>query len=304
VKSSPDFGLVLSQIGAKWDHVVADAEAAEAGGLDGVWLVDHLLAVFREDGEIFESWTVLSAVAALTERVRLGHLVNNVAFRNVGLFAKQAATLDRISGGRLEIGLGAGWYEREFRAFGFDFGSPGDRRRAFGEYLEALGLLLDGGPVDYHGDSVNLEGAYCFPKPLQEPRPPVTVGAGGPVMIRLAGELADVWNCPSGLLPELPRLRAIFLEAAAGRPVRTTIQVPVAVGRTREEADAALAVGKSHLAWMGDLERVGIFGTIDEASERVARYRAQGVDGFVCFLPGSRRRPDFIGALSALKAAV
>ncbi len=299
-----EFGLVLSQFGTKWKYVTADATVAEAAGLDSVWLADHLLAPFGAEGDVFEAWTALAVLAGATERVRLGHLVNCVSFRNAGLLAKMAATLDHASGGRLELGLGAGWYEQEYTAFGWDFPPPPARVAAFEETVEALDLLFAGGPVDYDGEHVQLAGAYCHPVPLQRPRPPFVFGTGGEVMRRLTGRLADTWNCPGGLLPELAAAREVVMEAAAGRPVRTTLQIPAAVGRTREEADAALEVGRSHLAWLGDIEAVGLVGTVDEAAERARAYREQGADGFVCVVPGSARRPDFIAALGELKHAL
>ncbi len=299
-----EFGLVLSQFRTKWKYLAGDARAAEEHGLDSVWLADHLLAAGSPDGDVFEAWTALSVVAGITERVRLGHLVNCVSFRNVGLLAKMAATLDHASGGRFDLGLGAGWYETEYTAFGWEFPSAAERVAAFREAVEALDLLFAGGPVDYDGDYVQLSGAYCHPTPAQQPRPPLVIGTGGEVMRRFTGRHADVWNCPAHLLPRLAEARQVVMEAAADRPVRTTLQIPVAVGRTREEADAALEVGKVQMSWMGDVAAVGLVGTVDEAAERVRAYRDQGADGFICVLPGSSRRPDFIAALGELKRAI
>jgi alkanesulfonate monooxygenase SsuD/methylene tetrahydromethanopterin reductase-like flavin-dependent oxidoreductase (luciferase family) len=297
-----EFGLVLSQFTTRFDHLEGDARAAEAAGLDSVWLADHLLGTLAPDAPVFEAWTALSYVAAVTERVRLGHLVNCVSFRNVGLMAKMASTLDHASGGRLEIGLGAGWYEAEYAAFGFPFGSRGDRRRYFEEYLDALLALFTGEPVDRDGDFIRLDGAVCTPPPLQDPHPPIVIGTGGELMRKLTGARADVWNCPAGLIPTLEAAKALVDAAAGDRRVRTTLQIPIAVGRTREEADAAVELSRSHMAWMGDIEAIGIIGTLDEAASRVAEYRDRGVDGFMGVLPGSRRRPDFIAAYGELAA--
>lgn len=294
------FGLVLTQFTDRWDHVVGDARIAEESGLDSVWLVDHLLSVRDPGGPAFEAWTALAAIAGITERVRLGHLVNCVAFRNPGLLAKMAVTLDHASGARLDLGLGAGWYEAEYRSFGWDFPSAGDRRRYFEAYLAALLRLFTGEPVDYADAGVRLEGAVVSPRPLQDPHPPIVVGAGRPRMLEAAGRMADEWNCPAGLLGRLEEHQARVREAAGGRIVRTSIQVPVAVGRDAEEAAAARATGALHLAWMGDLDEVGIVGTLDEAAARVEAYRARGVTRLIATVPGSRRRADFIAAYGAL----
>ncbi len=294
-----EFGLVLSQFTDRWDHVLGDAHAAETSGLDSVWLVDHLLSTMDPQGPVFEGWVGLAAIAGATDRVRLGHLVTCVGFRNPGLLAKMATTLDHASAGRLELGLGAGWHQPEYDAFGFPFGSAGDRRRHFTAYLEALIGLLSGDPVDYTGPGVELRKAVIRPTPVQRPHPPIVVGAGRPRMLAVAGRLADVWNCPSRLLPTLEEPQALVHAAAGGRPVRTTIQVPVVVGRTREEADAARDAS-GVLAWMGDVASIGIVGTLDEATERVEAYRQRGVDGLIGVMPGTRRRPEFIAAYGEL----
>ena len=297
-----EFGLVLSQFTTRFAHVEADAVAAERAALDSVWLADHLLGTLSPDAPVHEAWTTLAYVAAVTDRVRLGHLVNCVSYRNVGLLAKMAVTVDHASNGRLDLGLGAGWYEREYRAFGYAFNSPGARRRYFEEYLDALLALFTGDPVDMDGEFIILDQAVCNPVPIQEPHPPIVIGTGGKLMRRIVGAKADVWNCPVGLISDLEAARAVVDEAAAQRHVRTTLQLPIAVGRTPAEAEAALAVGKVHMSWMGDIENHGIVGTIDQAADKVAEYRDRGVDGLVGVLPGSRQRPDFIEAYGELAA--
>ena len=297
-----EFGLVLSQFTERWSHVEGDARLAEDVGLDSIWLVDHLLATGDPSGPVFEAWTGLAVLAGITERVRLGHLVNCVSFRNPGLLAKMASTLDHASGGRLDLGLGAGWFEREYDAFGFDFMGPGDRRRYFEEYVEALTLLFTGEPVDYAGRFVTVRDGICRPGPVQQPGPPLVVGASGPLMRQATARLGDVWNCPAGLLPEVGELAAEIRRAAGERRVRVTVQVPVAVGRTDEEAAAATALASTHLAWMGDVHATGIVGTVDQATERVAEYRDKGVDGVIAVVPGSRQRPGFIEAYGELAA--
>jgi alkanesulfonate monooxygenase SsuD/methylene tetrahydromethanopterin reductase-like flavin-dependent oxidoreductase (luciferase family) len=295
-----EFGLILTQFTDRWHNVEGDARRAEEVGLDSIWLADHLLRPGVPDGFIFEAWSALGYLAGITERVRLGHLVNCVSFRNPGLLAKMAATLDIASNGRLELGLGAGWSQAEYEAFGYEFPSAGERRRYFAEYLDALLLLFEGGPVNFEGEFVTLRDAYCLPRPVQEPHPPIVVGTGGPMMRAIAGAKADVWNCPARLLPDLESARAVVMEAAAGRRVRTTLQIPVAVGRDRAEADAARDLAATNLAWMGDLSDIGISGTIDEAEEQVRRYQALGADGLTAVLPGSRMRPALIEAYGEL----
>lgn len=295
------FGLILSQYKARWEHVAGDARVAEEHGLDSVWLTDHLTGVTDPAMAVFEGWTALAAVAALTDRVRLGHLVTSATFRNVGVLAKMATTIDHASGGRLELGLGAGWHQGEHDAFDIPFPAPGARRRLVGEVIDALDRLFTGEPVDYAGDFVRLRGAGCSPPPLQQPRPPLTIGTAGPLMMALTGRRADAWNCPAGALGRLDEARATVQEAAGGRAVRTSIQVPVAVGRDAAEAEAAREAGRRQLT---HLDEHGIVGTVDEAVVQVAAYRDRGVDEFICLLPTARTRPDYIAALGELAAAV
>ena len=297
-----EFGLALTQFSGKWEHTLGDAVLAEQSGLDSVWFADHLLATTAPAGNAFEAWTALSAVAGQTSRVRLGVLVLAASFRNPGLMAQMAATLDHASRGRLDLGLGAGWYELEYRAFGYDFPSAGDRRRYLEEYVDALRLLFAGGPVDYRGRYITLDQAYCRPVPVQQPSPPIVIGGAKPMMLDLTGRKADVWNCPAGVIPRLAEARAAVLRAADGRTVRTSVQIPVAVGRTADEAAAAVAVGREHMSWMGDIEEIGISGTLDEAAVQVERLADLGVDALTAVLPGSRRRADFLAAYAELAA--
>ena len=292
----------MTQFTDRWPNIVGDATRADEAGIDSIWLADHLLRPGVPDGHIMEAWTTLAFLAGVTEKVRLGHLVNCVSFRNVGLLAKMAATLDVASGGRLELGLGAGWYEGEYRAFGYEFPSPEERRRYFEEYLDALLLLFSGGPVSYSGSYISLRDAYCLPRPAQTPHPPIVIGTGGRLMRALAGAKANTWNCPARLLPELEKARAVVDAAAGSRRVRTTLQIPIAVGRDEAEASAALEVARANLGWMGVIEDVGISGTVTEAAEKVEELEERGVDGLMGVLPGSRMRPGFIEAYGELAA--
>lgn len=296
-----EFGLVMpGQFGKEWAHVVQDAQAAEDIGFGSLWLADHLIRPDDTAQGIFEGWTALAALAAETDRIRIGHLVNNVAFRNVGLLAKMAASLDHISDGRLELGLGAGWFEDEHTAFGYRFGSPGERVSALGETVDALDLLFTGEAVDYHGRFVSLSQAVCQPRPVQRPRPPISIAGGGPHMRRLAGEKADFWNCPAHLVDQVANLRATVEAAAGARVVRTTIQVPVAVGISESDAALMADAAAAALSWMGDLNRIGIIGTVDHAKERIGYFREQGADGIICEVPEAPMGPALIEALTEM----
>jgi probable F420-dependent oxidoreductase len=184
-----------------YESVREFAVSAERLGFHSVWISDHFfLSLSRYGGETelhgsLEPLTTLAALATETERVRLGTLVLSAPFRPPAILAKMATAIDLASDGRLDLGIGSGWYEEEFRAFGYEFGSAAQRFEILEETLLVLKLLFGHGPADHVGKRFRLEGAYNRPVPAQRPGPPVWLGAkGGPRALRLAARLADGWN--------------------------------------------------------------------------------------------------------------
>lgn len=189
-----------------WNALRAYALEAEAAGLDSVWMFDHFFNR-RDDGtmqNMYESWTILSAVASVTDRILLGSLVMCSSFRSPGLLAKMAATLDEVSGGRLILGIGAGWYNPEYEAFGY----PTDRRGTrYEETLAIVRRLLDGERVTFAGEFNQLRDAVLAPAPSR--RIPILVAGDGPRVLRLAGRYGDAWNDNGFGLPD-ERLRRVL----------------------------------------------------------------------------------------------
>lgn len=186
-------GIQLPEVerDARWPEYVAMARAAEAVGFDSMWLGDHLL--YRGDGRPergpWEAWTLLSALAAVTERIDLGPLVACLAFHPPALIAKMAATVDEVSGGRLVLGVGAGWNEPEFRAFGIPFDHRASR---FEESFEIVRRLLAGQRVTLAGRFWRADDAVLLPKPSR--RPPIMVGSAGERVLSIALPHVDAWN--------------------------------------------------------------------------------------------------------------
>ena len=176
-----------------WPELFSMARAAEAVGVDSLWLGDHLLYDLAggETRGPWEVWTSLAAIAAVTDRVELGPLVASTSFHAPAMLAKQAATVDAISGGRLIVGLGAGWNEREYRAFGFPFDRRVDR---FAESLTVIAALLRDGRIDHHGEFFDLDDCVLDPPPVRPGGPPLMVGSIGPRMLSIAMPVADAWN--------------------------------------------------------------------------------------------------------------
>jgi probable F420-dependent oxidoreductase len=238
----------------RWTDILAMARAAEAAGFDAIWVSDHL-GFGDPDGDpdgasdgawsgAWESWTLLSALAAATTRVRLGTYVSAAPLRNPALFAKMAETLDEVSGGRLILGLGAGWNEPEFRAFGVPFDHRFDR---FEDALRIITSMLRAGRADWSGAYAQARGARIRPR---GPRPeglPVMIGAAGPRMLRLTAELADEWNAgmrtPDEVAPLLAALDAACVEvgrdpATLPRSCEVLVRtVPAPDDRPREERE-------------------------------------------------------------------
>jgi probable F420-dependent oxidoreductase len=196
----PHYDTSLAGRPFEWESLKRVARLAESSGFDSVWVSDHLFLDWSKYGGpdepqgTPECLMTIGALSAVTERVRIGSLALCNDFRNPALLAKMIATLDRLSDGRLDVGMGAGWYEPEYAAAGIEFLPPGDRIRKLGESLRIMTHLLEGEVVDFDGDHYHLKGALCRPTPKQEPRPALWVGGKGDFLLRTAIRYADGWN--------------------------------------------------------------------------------------------------------------
>jgi F420-dependent oxidoreductase-like protein len=179
-----------------WARTVELAVDAERLGFESLWAFDHFHTVpVPTDEMTLESFGVVTALAMVTRRVRLGHMVICTGFRNPALTAKMASTIDVISGGRFELGIGAGWKEDEWRAYGYGFPTIGERLAALRDHLEVIVRMLEPGRATFHGEFASVEGAVNQPKGLQSPRIPIIVGGNGPnVTMRIAVTFADELN--------------------------------------------------------------------------------------------------------------
>jgi F420-dependent oxidoreductase-like protein len=190
------FGLDVAQQRMPWDEVVRRTQLAEDVGFDGAWGFDHFQPMYGEGpGETFEGMTALAALAGLTSRIRLGLLVAGMTYRHPSVFAAQALTIDHASHGRLELSLGAAWFDKEHRELGIPFPSTGERFDLLEDALEIVTRLFTGEVVSYEGRRVSLHDAQLSPPPVQRPRPPIWVGGSGPRRtLPLAARYADVWH--------------------------------------------------------------------------------------------------------------
>jgi len=274
-----------------WARTVAVAQQAERIGAESIWLFDHFHTVPRPTDEItFESFTALSALAARTERVRLGQIVICNGFRNPALTAKMAATLDTISGGRFELGIGAGWKRDEWNAYGYGFPPTRERLAMLHDALEVISRMLEPGRgvhATYAGQYHSVTDARNFPKPIQDTGMPIMVGGNGPkVTWRLAARYADELNL-DGMSPDevreaLPTIRARCEEI--GRDP-DSLAVSVHVWWATPEWRDGGAARRSLLAGYADAGVSRVMGLLqesagsDEALETLAAdARAAGVE--------------------------
>jgi alkanesulfonate monooxygenase SsuD/methylene tetrahydromethanopterin reductase-like flavin-dependent oxidoreductase (luciferase family) len=262
--------MIEGQEGVTWEQWLALAEACERAGLEGLFRSDHYLSIVRggEAGSL-DAWTILAGLAAHTELIRLGTLVSPVTFRHPSVLAKAVVTVDHISGGRAELGIGAGWYEDEHRVYGFPFPEPRDRVRRLQEQIEQI--------VGQWADNADV-----LPKPLQQPHPPVIVGGSakpgtvGPA-IRYANEYNTIFASPDVCRER----RAVLDEAchAAGRDpasLALSLMTGCILGaderelqeRTRRFEELAGREPSPHL----------VLGTVDQAAEQLRDYEAAGVE--------------------------
>jgi alkanesulfonate monooxygenase SsuD/methylene tetrahydromethanopterin reductase-like flavin-dependent oxidoreductase (luciferase family) len=190
------FGLDVAQQRMPWDELVGRAHLAEELGFDGVWGFDHFQPMYGEGpGETFEGMTTLAALAGLTTRIRFGLLVTGVTYRHPSVFAAQALTIDHASHGRLELSLGAAWFDKEHRELGIPFPSTRRRFELLEDALEIVARLFTGDIVSYDGHIVSLRDAQLRPKPVQLPHPPIWIGGSGPRRtLPLVAKYADVWH--------------------------------------------------------------------------------------------------------------
>jgi len=214
------FGVQVAPEDTTYEAMVEVARLVEQLGYDTFWLNDHFVPVLGDRSRPhFESWTLLTALATRTERIRLGILVSGNTYRHPAVLAKMATTVDHVSGGRLELGIGAGWEEWEHRAFGIPFHTPKERAERLGEALAVVTALWDGTePSSFEGRYYRLRDAPFLPPPVQRPHPPIVVGGQGEKWIMpLVARYADEWNVPVGVPPDGVKRRLETIRAECAR---------------------------------------------------------------------------------------
>jgi alkanesulfonate monooxygenase SsuD/methylene tetrahydromethanopterin reductase-like flavin-dependent oxidoreductase (luciferase family) len=263
------FGIMLGQV-PPWQQIIEQAQLVESLGFDKLWLPDHFVNPEDRDMEWLECWTVLSALATHTDHIVLGTLVSSMTLRNPALLARMALSVDHISGGRLELGVGAAGAPNCHKMTGVPQWEPRERSERYREFVEVLDHMLREEVTTYEGKYYNIEEALIRPKFISKPRPVFSVAAHGPKAIRLAAKYGDAWNSlgsDGGLTPkqssDITRQRCKKLCEAA-----------IEVGRDPTEIGRTFCFG-----WTSD----GLFRSRDAFFDTIGRYREAGINDF-CFI--------------------
>jgi F420-dependent oxidoreductase-like protein len=279
---------------AKWAKTKEVALAAEAAGYDSIWVYDHFhnIPPGSQDA-VFECWSTMAALAEATSTIRLGQMVSCAPYRSPALVAKITSTIDVISGGRLEWGVGAGWYEREFAAYGYEFPAPKVRIGMMRETVEIVKAMWAESRTTYEGRHFTIHGAQCDPKPLQAPHPPVWIGGAGPQLtLRVVARLADKSNFGGNpgewaAKCEILKRRCAEVGRDEGEIEKTwTPEVVVRATEAELQADREAGrigprYGELYESWVAG----NLVGTPEQVSEKIARYVELGCTYFVPWSP-------------------
>ena len=266
-------GIDVSQHQLEWPELRRRVVWADEAGFESAWVFDHFTALYGDPkGPCLEAWTLLAALGAVTTQIRLGALVTGVTYRHPSLLAAEVVTVDHVSGGRVNVGMGAAWHGDEHERLGFDFPSTGERIERLDEAVQIVKGLLTSDDFDFDGRHYQLRRAFYRPRPVQQPHPPIWIGATGEkVMLPLVARHADVWH-GFGSTSGLARKSAIVDRAAeaAGRdPAEigrsTSLSISEPWDEVRREAEGLRKAGFTHLiaSWPGEGQaRVEEFATV------------------------------------------
>jgi F420-dependent oxidoreductase-like protein len=285
------FGIQTGQQGIEWKEMLDLWQKAETWGYDSLWNFDHFYPIFVDpEGPCFEGWTTLSALAQATSRVRIGHLVNGNTYRHPCVTAKMAATLDHISGGRLNLGIGAGWFELEHSNFGIDFKTVRGRLDALDEACRIIRGMFTQEKTTVHGKHYTVTDAMCLPKSVQKPHPPLMIGGTGEkVLLRIVAEHADMWNASAdadrmGQLIDVIRKHGDTVKRDTER-IEKTVMMPLAYNAAPARQDMVCGlIGGMRGVSPEEARQQIMVGDKQECLDTIERYRKAGVTHFIFML--------------------
>jgi F420-dependent oxidoreductase-like protein len=279
------------------------AQVADETGFETLWLADHLISAIPSQAVVFEAWISLAALARDTQRVRLGHMVTGNSYRNPAHLAKMASTLDVLSNGRLAFGIGAGWHEPDYAAYGYEFGDAPQRLRHLREAVQIIKALWTEEEATFDGKYYQINKAINQPKGVQTPHIPLLIaGAGEKVTLKLVAQYGDGCNViesPEGLIQKYGVLKQHC--ETVGRDYDTILKTTCSycvITETDEEAQALIPPW-APAVFPGDLGAYGLVGTIDTIRERIAAYEAAGAQELAITFGQAVENPDILRRFAA-----
>jgi alkanesulfonate monooxygenase SsuD/methylene tetrahydromethanopterin reductase-like flavin-dependent oxidoreductase (luciferase family) len=281
--------MIEGQEDVSWGEWVALAEAVEASGMEGLFRSDHYQSVARHtDRGALDAWTTLAALGQLTSRIRLGTMVSPTSFRHPSVLAKSAVTADHVSGGRVELGMGAGWHDLEHHTYGFAFHDLGTRYEVFEEQVEIVARQLREDRFDFRGRHYTLLDCEARPKPVQGRLPLLIGGAGGPRSVAIAARWADEYNTVFPSVEEARERREAVVRACEAErrdPLTFSMMIGCVIGADAGEVEDRArrlhersGTDEAFDGWFGKRRDVWLVGTVAQVGERLAAYEEVGVD--------------------------
>ncbi len=285
------FGIQTGPQHVTWPEVLNIWQVADGLKFDTAWTFDHFFPIMSDPkGSQLEGWITLTALAQATRHVRVGTLVTGITYREPAVLAKMGATLDVITGGRLEMGLGAAWFQQEHEALGIPFPPVAERIKRLGEACEVIKRMWTEDAATWDGQYYHIKEAYCNPKPVQKPHPPILIGGGGEQLtLKMVARYADAWNAFGSLDVFKHKIEVLERHCEAiGRDPNTiekSVSMPPVLYKDRSKLDAMLADMASRRAMTIDEAKANmLWGTPDDAIEKIEAFRDLGVTHIILSL--------------------
>ena len=282
------FGVQTPPQNTTWQELVSVWKAIDQAGYDTAWVFDHFFPIFSEpSGPCFEAWTTLTGLALQTSRIEVGVLVTGNTYRHPPVLAKIAATLDHATGGRLILGIGAGWFEAEHRAYGIPFYTTAERIQRLDESVQIIKGLWTQPKTTFEGRYYSVKDAWCEPKPVRKPHPPILIGAAGEKMtLKVVARHADIWNTFGSPAVFSNKIRALQEHCASVG--RNFDEIEISWAGVAVICDSAAmkqeVLGKIAEAWhrpVEEMDQSALVGTLDQIRSRIDEFIKIGVTHFI-----------------------
>lgn len=287
--SKVDFGVMLRQQKIDFNDILKTSQLCDDLGYHSVWFYDHVLGQGLIDIDIYEPWTLMSALSTVTSNIKLGTMVLCNGFRHPPLLAKMASTLDVISNGRVEFAIGAGWFEQEFDAYGYEFPNTGTRIEMLRESVSILKSMWTEEKASFKGKYYEINDAICNPKPVQKPHIPISIGGSGEkYLLRLVAELADEWNSPASTAVDFDHKYSVLKKHCdnAGRDVKDisiSQQTVCVLVENKSDLEEKMVKAQRRYGFFGNIEKFGIIGTPEDCIKKIYSDIDKGISKYTIF---------------------